>query len=433
MRNDPDGRRTAGINIPQSWLVAAVVAASLLRASCVRAATVPPDYFGAKPGSLATAKARIAVGDKDAARALKNLLEDAAEALRETPPTVTAKAKLPPSGDRHDYMSVAPYFWPDPKSKTGLPYIRHDGKVNPESRDEHANDSVRIRLMGGSVETLALAYYFTGDEKYAAQAARFLRVWFLDPATRMNPNFRFAQAVPGENDGRGTGILEARHIAVAADAVRLLAGSKSWAAADQLALNAWLEKYFDWLLNSDAGKDECAARNNHGTWYDVQAAELALCLGRNDVARRIIETAKTRRVAVQIEPDGRQALELVRTTSFSYSRFNLEALCALATLGEHAGVDLWHYQTADGRSLRRAVEFMLPFVDSPPKPWPYEQIKDKHDRAEFMLILWQSALALNTPECQAVLAKQPAMRGKRFQLMFSRAILPSETIDASTR
>jgi hypothetical protein len=178
--------------------------------------------------------------------------------------------------------------------------------VNPESRDEAANDTLRARLVGSSVETLALAYHFTGEEKYAEHAAKILRTWFLDPATKMTPHFRFAQAIPGVNDGRGTGILEARGLADAADAATLLHGSKHWSAADQQALLAWAATYFEWLTTSKNGLDERAAKNNHGTWYDVQAVKWALVLGRKDQAKEICAEA-TYAPHRRADPAGRQA------------------------------------------------------------------------------------------------------------------------------
>ena len=55
---------------------------------------------------------------------------------------------------------------------------------------------------------LAAAYKITGERKYADHAAAHLRAWFIDEATRMNPNLQYAQAIQGRFTGRGTGIIE---------------------------------------------------------------------------------------------------------------------------------------------------------------------------------------------------------------------------------
>jgi hypothetical protein len=392
---------------------------AVLLAALISAAEPSRAYFGARPGALAKAKAAAASGDETAKRALKKLIADAGKALAVTPPSVMEKSKVPPSGDKHDYMSIAPYFWPNPVTKDGLPYVRKDGKVNPESRDESANDTIRARKVGAMAETLALGYYFTGDEKYAEHAAKVLRTWFLDPATKMSPNFRFAQAVLGVNDGRGTGILEARELAAAADAATLLAGSKHWSAADQKSLEAWGNTYLDWLLKSKNGQDERAAKNNHGTWFDVQAAHWALVLGRKDKAREICLAAGPGRVGVQIQADGRQPLELARTTSFGYSCFNLRALGELADLSEHAGVDLWHYKTSDGRSIRTALDFLVPYLGKNPKPWTMQQIHESKPE-EVLPVLRAAGIAYGDERYENLLKEYEGSPTKRLQLLAPR-------------
>ena len=375
-------------------------------------------YFGARPGALEKAKL-AATTDEAAGKALKKLIADADKALAVTPPSVMQKTKVPPSGDKHDYMSIAPYFWPNPATKDGLPYVRKDGKVNPESRAEAANDTLRARLVGTTVETLALGYYFTRDEKYAEHAAKVLRTWFLDPATKMTPHFRFAQAIPGVNDGRGTGLIEARGLADAADAAILLAGSKHWSAADQQALLAWGEVYFEWLLGSKNGQDERAAKNNHGTWYDVQAVKWALVLGRKDKAKELCVAAGAGRIGVQVDSDGKQPLELVRTASFSYSCFNLLALARLADLSEHAGVDLWQHKTTDGRSIRAALDFLVPYLGKNPKPWTLQQIHESKPD-EVLPVLRAAALAYGDDRYESLLKEYSDHRSKRLQLLAPR-------------
>ena len=67
---------------------------------------------------------------------LRVLTEQADADLEKELVSVVQKTRVAPSGDPHDYLSLAPYWWPDPKTADGLPYIRHagDGKVNPSAR-----------------------------------------------------------------------------------------------------------------------------------------------------------------------------------------------------------------------------------------------------------------------------------------------------------
>jgi hypothetical protein len=190
---------------------------------------------------LQTVKERIQGGDKSYAKALAALDRDAREALEAKPLSVVDKEIAPPSGDKHDYMSQAPYFWPNPDTPNHLPYVRRDGRRNPEIRK--IPDDTNMGRMRDNVETLALAYYFSDDEKYAAKASELLRVWFLDPATRMNPNLQYAQAVPGVNSGRGTGIIESTGLTVVVDSIGLLAGSTSWTQTDQRGMEKWFDEY----------------------------------------------------------------------------------------------------------------------------------------------------------------------------------------------
>lgn len=315
-------------------------------------------------------RARGEQGDAAVITAVAALEADAKKALAIAPMSVMDKSIAPPSGDRHDYVSQAPYWWPDPAKPDGLPYIRKDGVRNPEI--SRITDRDNLGRLGDAVATLGLAYAYTGREPYAAHAARLVRAWFLDPATRMNPHLQYGQYIPGINEGRGIGIIETRNLPELLDGVMLLAGSPAWTPADEAGLQAWMRAYLTWLLESTHGRDEAKNGNNHETWYDVQVAGLALYTGQADVARRTLEGARAR-IASQIEPDGRQPRELARTRSWHYSEFNLAAFMDLATLGRHVGVDLWGYRTADGRSIRQAVDFLVPFAAGE-RAWGFDQI-----------------------------------------------------------
>ena len=353
---------------------------------------------------LRAVKARLAAGEKRLQPALKKLLREADEMTKVQPQSVTDKAKLPPSGDRHDYMSLAPYWWPDTGKRDGLPWIRRDGEVNPEV---DRFDKLPLRSTDVRVNTLALAWFFSGREEYARQAARLLRVWFLDSATMMNPHLEYAQYIPGRNTGRGAGIIEGRSFFRMADAARLLTGSSAWRPEDQRGLASWLERYHRWLQESEAGREEAAAQNNHGTWYDVQSAFLALYLGDEPAARRILENFPERRIARQIEPDGRQPRELARTRALSYSLMNLEGFFAAGILGERIGLDFWHYETPDGRSIRKALDFLLPYLSGESK-WPYAQITDIEGGIEELTALLRlAAEKFGDPRYSQVAASLP--------------------------
>ena len=359
-----------------------------------------PRVFILRPESVQAMRDQVRSGKQDTP-AVTAIRVDAERALSVKPPSVIDKSGTPPSGDKHDYMSLAPYWWPDPKSPTGLPYIRRDGERNPELSGipDHKNfDTVM-----SSSQKLALAYYIFGDERYAQKATELLRVWFIDPPTRMNPNLRYAQAVKGHNDGRGTGLIETRSIGRIVDAVGLLERSKSWTPADDSALHDWCARFLDWMLTSPNGKDEAAAKNNHGSFYDAQVAVLALFVGRTDLAHSILQHVAHKRIATQVQRDGSQPLELARTKSFHYSAFNLEALFELARLGENVGVDLWSFESKDGGPIRGALDYLLPYADGTRK-WPYQELEPITGK-ELVPFLMRAADQFHSPEYRAAALK----------------------------
>jgi len=329
------------------------------------------------------------------------------------------KKLTPPSGDKHDYMSFGPYWWPDPKKADGLPYIRRDGEVNPETRTDET-DRLAFGEMTSAVETLALAWYFTDHQPYAAHAAELLRVWFLDRTTRMNPNLQFGQAIPGRTQGRDIGIIDTARLTRIVDAIGLLESSDAWTPKDRHAMRDWCCEYLKWLRTSSHGLDEEKKHNNHGTWYDAQVVSLALFTGQNDLARAILKQVKTRRIDKHIQPDGKQPHELARTKSLGYSAMNLDGFFQLATMAEKLGIDLWHYESHDGRSIRKALDFLAPYADRENK-WPYEQISP-HSAARLSPLLRRGAIAYedNSYETWAGKIPEDDIVASRVQLLWPR-------------
>lgn len=324
-----------------------------------------------RPDWLETVKARIATDAAlQAARAA--LMTRADEALTRRPYTVVDKTRTPASGDRHDYMSMGPYWWPDPAQPGGLPYVRRDGEFNPE-RATNAFDLTDLEDMSQDVQALSLAYYFTGEERYAAQAAAFVRTWFLAPETRMNPNLNHGQAVPGRVSGRAEGVIDATRLVKVVESLGLLDASSALTDAERASLRDWFAELVRWMATSEIGRAEKAATNNHGVYYDMLISEFALYAGMDEVARTVAERFKTSRIALQVAPDGSLPQELTRTRSLHYSTWTLTASFDMAQLGRCVGVDLWNWEGPDGRSLRAATHFMAAYAGRETE-WPYPEL-----------------------------------------------------------
>ena len=364
--------------------LARLMAAGALLTGLMTAATAAPATITLDGSYLEAAKERIAAQDASLQPAFDKLRQDATALLAVKPESVTYKKLMPPSGSKHDYMSLAPYWWPDPAKPDGLPYIQKDGQFNPSSKNGDT-DSVRMQLMCMGSNTLALAWHFTGDMRYAAHAASFIRTWFLDPQTRMNPNLKFGQAVMGRVDGRGIGLIDTRNLWMVIDAAALLESSGALKPAEVTALKAWFRDFTTWMRESDIGIDEFNAHNNHGTFYDMQVANYALFFGDTELARRAVNRGMDLRIASQISIEGKQYAELERTTPFHYSAFNLDAMTNIARYGEQLKINVWKKRDKT-RGLKKGIDYLVPFVLAP-ETWPYKELKRMEQELALPLML----------------------------------------------
>jgi hypothetical protein len=306
--------------------------------------------------------------------AYNQLIVEADEELGKTPNPVTNKTEIPPSGDKRDYMSIAPYRWPNPDTEDGFPWIVKDGQINPMTRGENS-DPVRLSTMFGALNKLSMAYYFSGDNKYADKAKSIIKVWFIDDSTRVNPNIKYGQGIPGEVDGRRAGFIEWRSINTIINTIQLLSANDIFSADEMQILNTWIAEYYHWIKTDPMGIENDNGLQNHSTCYDFQMVGLARYLGLDEEAKSRLEAAKIRRIATQIEPDGTQPRELGRTKSVHYSTMNLKVMTLVAELGMPLGVDLWNYSSTDGRSMKKAFGFLRPFAEDK-EEWTYKQITE---------------------------------------------------------
>ncbi|WP_405560806.1 alginate lyase family protein [Streptomyces canus] len=363
------------------WIILPTALAALTTGLCapVAAHTAPPPHTTVLDGArLQQTKARLDRGDPQLRRAVKALTARADKWLDQGPWTVVDKPRPAPGGDVHDYLSQAPYWWPSQaptaENPWGCPYVQRDGERNPEV--DSGTDRQDVEKVFDSAYDLSLAWYYTGEKRYARKAGQVLRTWFLDPATRMNPHLDHAQFIPCKYDGRAIGIIDfSQSYTSVLDALALLdTGAPGWSRKDRTEMREWNTDFLGWLKDSDFGKQEAAAANNHGTFYDMLLVGLAHATGDTALACRTVLDARGKRIAPQIAADGSQPQELARTRSWHYSTFDLVAYTRLAAVGRHVGVDLWAYRGPDRQSLFKAVDYLLPAATAA-ATWPHPELE----------------------------------------------------------
>jgi hypothetical protein len=326
------------------------------------------------PDGLQASRHTFEKAGRDANPAIAELLKAADRALRLEPVSVTEKTRVANGATARHYTSLAPYWWPDSKNPL-RPYVRRDGKTNPE-RDGKQYDLLRLQEMSQSVEALSLAAYLTREKKYAEAAATWIRVWFLDLKRSMLPNFDFAQAVPGRASGRKEGVIDGRWLMPVAESIALLEPFDVLSNDEQKALRDWYAELVKWMVQSELGKAERAAKNNHGIFYDLELIHFALFAGMEDVAKHITQKFPETRLKAQMAEDGSLPEELKRTRSFHYSTWTVGAIFDVATLSSCL-LPSAHWQLdAAAPSPKRALQFIEIYLDANKKwPWPEEKLK----------------------------------------------------------
>ena len=277
------------------------------------------------------------------------------------------------SGDPHDYMSMGPYWWPNPNTPDGLPYIRRDGEVNPETEDP-----ISYSKLTESVHYLALAALYFKDMRYAEKAVKMLRDWHLELETYMKPHLEYGQSIPGKCNGRGIGLIDFSSSHNLFNGVAILEYLNAIDEATLSGLKKWYTDFVNWMLTSETGIDEDNMPNNHGAWFDVQVAAAATFTGRPVLAKKTLNVAYVRRVATHIKEDGAQPHELERTHGIVYTFFNLDALTLLGNMAVKYGIKqpYWRNDGEKGDMLRLAIDYIYPYAMDP-TTFPYQEISPK--------------------------------------------------------
>ncbi len=298
----------------------------------------------------------------------KRILTAAQRYLAVEPVTVTAKRSDRSSGGLHDYYSEGDYWWPDPTNPGGQ-YIRRDGFSNPSNFNDHREALIGLSVMA---PTLAAAWRLTLDKRYAAHFVKHLRAWFVDPATKMNPNLEYAQAIFGVSAGRGIGVIDTLHLVEVVRAVRVMEAAGGMNAADAQPIRTWFADYVNWMATSKNGKDEEMAKNNHGTCWVLQVAEFSQFTHRDDLTALCRESFKMVIVPGQISKDGSLPLELARTKPYSYSLFDMDVLSGICQSLSTRNDNLWEFKGTNGAGVSDVVAFLFPYIADKSK-WPFSK------------------------------------------------------------
>ncbi len=328
-------------------------------------------------------KSKIKKGEKKALKNYNLLLKQADTVLEIPFFSVTNKTGVPPSKSKHDYMSIGPYWWPNPNTENGLPYIRKDGEINPETRNNFT-DYVEKNNFISAIKILTKTYYYSNDQLYADKGLQLVNAWFLEDETKMNPNLNYGQSVPGKYVGRCFGIIEFGGIVSVLKFLELTKDRNVLDKKTEEGMNVWFTEYVNWLQNSKLGKEEATRANNHAVHYDTQLLNILLYLNKVDVVKDYLSTVTKARIFQQIEPDGSQPKELARTKSYSYTVMNLSGFLELVILGKKVGVNLWNVESKDGRSIKKAYQYMVPYLTKE-KKWEYQQIAGKSHSEEKLI------------------------------------------------
>lgn len=266
---------------------------------------------------------------------------DAEAALKTGPFSVTDKRGCAPSGDKADYYSGAPYWWPNPEAEDGLPYVRRDCDRMPDTElygaESRRYDRTALQYLIDSVTALTLA----GGEKAHGKAAELLRHWFLVSASAMKPNMAYAQVRLGHggNKGAPAGLIEARDMALLPDCIIRLEGSGALGAEDVEKLKGWFAVLLQWFQNAPQAHKERRSNNNHGTNHDLLCISLALFVGDKKHLKAYVARS-LRRLPLQFALDGDQPAEAARPHMLHYCTYNLQSWLLAARALSAAGADM---------------------------------------------------------------------------------------------
>lgn len=317
-------------------------------------------------------------GDRLLKKAVDKAIANGYKALEKPILVITTKTYMVDTKDKHNFNSVAPYWHQQPDGD----WERIDGKGNGLSKK--IGDTEKLQKgIGTVVPALALAYVASNNpdekEKFAARAMEYCQKFFLDPATRMNPNLDYAQLIPGHNKIRVETAVEGEKLVDIVDALLLLQSSKHYTPEFDRQIRGWFGEMADWMVHSPTGKQsDRKVSGNIGVIYETMRAAFAIFSGDTTYAAKRYPRIKERLFS-EMNADGGLYRELDRKKPNMYSNKALQAWVRLFRILSVQGLDVWNLEE-DGKSLEKAILFMVPYMMGEKKMNDSEKVETKYFR-----------------------------------------------------
>ena len=273
---------------------------------------------------------------------------------------VEDKPIIAASKDPHDYFSTGTYWWPDPSKPDGLPYIRRDCQLNPATAKL---DNQKLAKMRGKVVRLAGLAYFAGDKEAGRRAVEQLRVFFLDPKTRMNPHLKYGQAVPGRSSGRVYGLIDLYTLVDMTDALGMLVLAGALPEADMRELRKWFGEMARWMITDPMNESDKKICQNHGLSFRLVVVSFSLMTGDLETAREYAAPLP-KLIHDAINDEGVMVEEAVRPDAWHYHLYAMGMLLRHCETSRKLGVDLLAPESDSGKRIRLALDRLAQAIET---------------------------------------------------------------------
>ncbi|MCF6324800.1 MAG: alginate lyase family protein [Gammaproteobacteria bacterium] len=312
-------------------------------------------------------KEKVVTEEEPWASAHSKVMDAANAALTQSPLSVTYEGRT----SRQYYTENPRCGWVEVDGN--LP----DCRVGALNSAQDRGDYLSAIALGNAVRDLGLGYVFTGEAKYANKAIELIRVWSVDPETRMAADdtamrIELFITLPGYFYG--------------ADLIWNYDGEGGWVGSEKESFRAWVKKIADLTRTQQisaiiSSNGTSTNVNNFANWRNVLIASAGSLLDDQGLLD-YVESAWKYLVSVQMtrassDRPGLMIQEVERSQGLDYSLYAINAMIQGAEIMRHHGVNLYDYEAAGERSLKLALSFMAPFAIDPESwvepPYNYEQ------------------------------------------------------------